>query len=1017
MGLAYNLDVTLWDDFGEFLPNAIIELANTDPTLLSTPGPKADAFTGFGNSGWEHRFCGSSGQPEAFTQYIFPTGEYIIRDVAFINGMYVFCGSYKAYFRNLFGGGDDGYAWDGFIMTLRGYSYGNTATVPWLYDPTTRAYGGMYGCAEAGWGFMPMRMPMDIRPGALADAATIAADDSVGLQSLDIWKGGSDVEVGAPLAADSGNIKIVTVGFQRVGDPVGEGMVFTDIDYIAFMWCSQLLGVVNESVANPQFAQNVQFTAQPYNGGDPSPDSYPYDAATAVSGNFVWYVCWRQGTYQVSWNATTNYSLWLPIPLVAAQNTRLCDLNDWCAVSEPNNGGAGVYGIREWENGYIANGQTWNGIPAIPVDVSCETIQYYPRRWMDVQCWSQTGSTTGIGYEILSPWVIGGDVSLGGDPAVPTPTIDGTVPSIVGCALPSEYATVDAVGAAPGDKAVNMRPYMCLHSAGVSQRASGGGAISEFEFRGNFTTANTFAGAYISFVTVPYELMTNAIVGGFNPSGRPPALIYAMNDVTDAAANKGCAVFYSEIQPQVTANEIYSILAPNQNPDPGIPLPQKWYGKLTQSRTFTVEEENRSKNLNNYIAPESGDSNIVYNSINNETVGIIGNYQRYGLDADPTGEFAERRQMGDNSRQCFGFIGWDSTTGPICYLFDSGRGWEKAPTYGIGDPNYATFPQWSNVTISAGDTFNAHFLTNPTSTNRKAIWAAWDNDRDQWMFMFSNVTNGMGTISATSTFTDTITSTAYLDQTPNFNLIAPIPTANYQTGLWCPFLMTNNMDGVVIFGGDDETNSKASTIWGYTGDGILNKYWVYAVQQSTGSQTPDDGWYQAGGALTLDLNPSTLQWFNISGSTGRTARVWVDYILFDGADAVIATKLRERGMKVTIEAVEWFKRKIINSGDLNIKQEEIEMWMREQQDEFQQMMQDAERMGRVRKRKKQASAYGLDLSEVITPDFEDKEVQEFMKEYLPKSRPPTPEEQAIEKQRKGGYAPFSKSYYDEVFED
>ena len=42
---------------------------------------------------------------------------------------------------------------------------------------------------------------------------------------------------------------------------------------------------------------------------------------------------------------------------------------------------------------------------------------------------------------------------------------------------------------------------------------------------------------------------------------------------------------------------------------------------------------------------------------------------------------------------------------------------------------------------------------------------------------------------------------------------------------------------------------------------------------------------------------------------------------------------------------------------------------------------------------------------------------EFMKEYLPQSRPPTPEEQAIEKQRKGGYAPFSKNYYDEVFEN
>jgi hypothetical protein len=143
----------------------------------------------------------------------------------------------------------------------------------------------------------------------------------------------------------------------------------------------------------------------------------------------------------------------------------------------------------------------------------------------------------------------------------------------------------------------------------------------------------------------------------------------------------------------------------------------------------------------------------------------------------------------------------------------------------------------------------------------------------------------------------------------------------------------------------------------------------------------------------------------------------VDYILFDGADAVIATKLRERGMKVSIDAVEWFKRKIINSGDLNIKQEEIEMWMRQQQDEFSQMMQDAERQGRVRKRKKQVSAYGLDKLEVLNTDFEDKEVQEFMKNYIPQSRPPTPEEEMLERQRKGGYSPQSKSYFDEVFED
>ena len=49
--------------------------------------------------------------------------------------------------------------------------------------------------------------------------------------------------------------------------------------------------------------------------------------------------------------------------------------------------------------------------------------------------------------------------------------------------------------------------------------------------------------------------------------------------------------------------------------------------------------------------------------------------------------------------------------------------------------------------------------------------------------------------------------------------------------------------------------------------------------------------------------------------------------------------------------------------------------------------------------------------------IEDKEIQEFMEDYLPKSRPPTPEEEMIERQRKGGYSPQAKSYFDEVFEN
>ena len=261
--------------------------------------------------------------------------------------------------------------------------------------------------------------------------------------------------------------------------------------------------------------------------------------------------------------------------------------------------------------------------------------------------------------------------------------------------------------------------------------------------------------------------------------------------------------------------------------------------------------------------------------------------------------------------------------------------------------------------------------------------AQWDNDRDQWIFIFSEPTSGLSAVSVTSTFTDSAYGKAYLDQTPAFLKKSSL-VQDYTTGMWSPFLMTNELDGIVLMGGDDLTNSGTSGIFGYTGDGEVKcpSSWVYGVASSTTTQTPPYNWGTAGAIGTIEASYSKLLVFLIKGTTGREAKVWVDYILFDGADAVIATKLRERGMKVTIEGVEWFKRKIINSGDLNIKQEEIEMWMREQQDEFQMMMRDAERMGRVRKRKKQVSAYGLDILDSINTDFEDKEVQEFMKDYM-----------------------------------
>ena len=358
---------------------------------------------------------------------------------------------------------------------------------------------------------------------------------------------------------------------------------------------------------------------------------------------------------------------------------------------------------------------------------------------------------------------------------------------------------------------------------------------------------------------------------------------------------------------------------------------------------------------------------------------------------------------------------------PVVCIFDSGGGWIKDPSYDASNPNYSLTTNYSNSLQNRGVTFNSKILTDSNSTSRIALGCSWDNDRDQWLFLFGNYTavvsnQGVSVVSATSTFTDTARfGSAYLDQSENFNNVVAFSNA-----VWQSFPMTNNLDGVVFFGATTPAGTASSA-------GILDysvtpdqPQGIYGIVQSTSTRsfpTQSVACAEATDPTTISYNLSRVKVFNLDGSTGRQAFVWVDYILFDGADAVIATKLRERGMKVTIDSVEWFKRKIINRGDLNIKQEEIEDWMRQQQDEFSMMMRDAERMGRVRKRKKQVSAYALDALDSLNTDFEDKEVQEFMKDYLPKSRPPTPEEEMIQRQQKGGYSPQAKSYFDEVFEN
>ena len=908
MGLAYNLNV-----------DNLLNVQNLSNAIISSPIVGITMFGGLGND----RFLSSGGT----CQQIYPTGEYIIRDGLFANGIYIYVGSYKAYIRDLFGAGSHGYAWDGFIMTMRGYSINqpngfnimNSAGIP----------------EDQNFGFLPMRMPIEVNPGAVGDAVAIAADSSVGLQSLDIYKSVDDVYV----QSSDPSIRIITCGFQRI-DATAEG-VPTGSDYVGNLYLAELLTYDN------------------------------YENPTPAGSNYVSYIYNPNNVMQVTWKASQAGH---------ADNTNLVgrfgnlrDLDEGLAGNEPTMAGI-PYLYGQWLDGQLPDGTNPSGGPVFGTDRSLIAWNQFPRRFLDITCSSQ--QPTSVSENVGSTFFIVGDLAADTND---DGSIDDTGPMLIGGAFEFPAAWDRMIsGSSPFDY---LPPYLITHPALVTSLTTTAGGTSSW-FREGAVPSYTFSGAVAALVSVPYEEASFAT---------PPLTFIGVNDVSHSGTDYA-EIYYTDASPIKPGGMVapYATEGGAFTTATSISLPNKWYNKAVQQRTFSIDEEDLAKY--GTLDSQSGEFTPTEFSIKDDDagdyIGYVSNYQRYGLTDDPEATGIGIVQ-GTISRNGYGFLGFKTGTGPIAIMFDSGA----ATISGVAPTTF------TGIVLAEGANLNTNHLVSPTSTTRKIVNAGWDNDRDQWLFISSDTT-GAGVISVSADFSTAANNVGFLDQTTNFdnNNFPLSTTAN--AGLYIPNSMTNALDGFVCFGiFDDDANCRfgikpilgASTAESDTCDAVTVSYDFY-------------------------LNASSY-FYRITGTTGRQAKVWVDYILFDGADAVIATKLRERGMKVSIEAVEWFKRKIIHSGDLNIKQEEIELWMREQQDEFSQMMQDAERQGRVRKRKKQVSAYGLDLSEVLTPDFEDKEVQEFMKEYLPQSRPPTPEEQAIEKQRKGGYAPFSKNYYDEVFEN
>ena len=456
----------------------------------------------------------------------------------------------------------------------------------------------------------------------------------------------------------------------------------------------------------------------------------------------------------------------------------------------------------------------------------------------------------------------------------------------------------------------------------------------------------------------------------------------------------------------------------------GIALPEgigaKWTGRVQQQATFSPEYEAITKNQGLYesfiagdlppdqyfgwisdpdllrdlegdttISPEDRDVSSLVGCSPTISFGpnfvpafLLGTGNIYigGLSNKPI-----PTEANPYSNLGYGLLAYVPGGEPYVFMYDYGTVSVQANTFGVVAP--AIPPVFVRASgIQEGDNMNAAFTVAPTSTTRYPVSASWDNDRDQWTFCFADATNGFGFMSVNSAFStaENLNQFSFLDQTDNFALSGPYAAlATPQASIYTSRMMTPILDGLAILGASEDVTYKGQTAmraFEYTPAGLGQSVNAFAC-------------------------------YTINGTTGRTANVWVDYLLFDGVDSLIATELQTMGLRVTVENVEWYKAKIIRKGELGFTPEEVEDWVRSQQEEYKATQRLKQRQGRSRLRKRQVQAWqegNNDMEDIVSGDFTEnggfdslKEFDAAAADYVPPPEESSPDSSRKEKNKSG----------------
>jgi hypothetical protein len=260
----------------------------------------------------------------------------------------------------------------------------------------------------------------------------------------------------------------------------------------------------------------------------------------------------------------------------------------------------------------------------------------------------------------------------------------------------------------------------------------------------------------------------------------------------------------------------------------------------------------------------------------------------------------------------------------IAYRPLRGATWDGAVLGGAAAVVGETTVENLNVMISEnGKLFNDAILSG-AETTRIAFDGSYDVDRAQWLFTFGSST-GFRAVASVADFSE------LLDQTESFYKNSPSYPYT-ESAMFANRQGSDSFDGV-LWAGPWDTQSTIDT------------------------------------RLTTNVsaNSESRAW-KITGTTGRSVKVFLNYLLYDGLDSIIAREVMNLGLRVTPENVEWYKRKIMGQDTSSITLEELEEWMATQRQQYQDLIKSRDRHGRLRKRREEAGT----LNPAVTRDLQDR---------------------------------------------